>query len=420
MEATQGALIRLEHCSKYWCLTLNSSKCEASLFSVDPDQANLQPNLLLLNSCLRFNPTPTFLRVIFDCTLSFSKHVFLLKTKFFFHLEALHCISAFSWGLCEESLSLLYKAFLQPLLTHAASSGWFPFLSITNITKWKHLHQVASHAISGDLSFSPIPLLLSEASLLPLRCTLTHFILLSYELALRLPTSFPISGLARLGVKPRLCRSSWRAFASIYPLMLSSSFPKETFLACPPSPPWNLPYFTVESTLSSPCSLSDRPLSRQGASLTHLHSLACYGLVLSTDSSVPFPFGKGGSGVLANCSLCNTEATLSFSAGSVCSSFFAEARDILQAFCWFRQHQQVCHFFSLFLSDSRSVFSSIFCFSWGTTRLMSWPDREYYSCLLQSLVVSLLYLSYLLLSFLGLEAYCLIKILQHTGFLDLH
>ena len=43
---------------------------------------------------------------------------------------------------------------------------------------------------------SPIPLLLSEASLPPLRVTLTHFTLFSYEWAFRLPTSFPISGLA--------------------------------------------------------------------------------------------------------------------------------------------------------------------------------------------------------------------------------
>ena len=38
-------------------------------------------------------------------------------------------------------------------------------------------------------------------------------------------------------------------------------------------------------------------------------------------SFFPFHFGKSGSSVLANCSLCGTEATLSFSAGSVCSVF---------------------------------------------------------------------------------------------------
>ena len=94
IEATQGALFRLERWSEYWCVPLNPSKCEASFFSVDPHQANLQPNLLLLGSRLRFNPTPTFLGVTFDRTLSFSKHVPSLKAKFFPRLKALRCVSA--------------------------------------------------------------------------------------------------------------------------------------------------------------------------------------------------------------------------------------------------------------------------------------------------------------------------------------
>ena len=99
---------------------------------------------------------------------------------------------------------------------------------------------------------------------------------------------------------------------------------------------WNLPSFTVESALSPPCSRSDPPLSRQGAVLAHLDSLPSHDLVLWTDGSVPFPFGKGGSGVLANCSLCGNETTLSFSAGLICSSFSAEACAILQVLCWSR------------------------------------------------------------------------------------
>ena len=263
VEHTQGALFRLERWSEYWCFPLNPSKCEAS-FSVDPHQVNLQPNLLLLGSRLRFNPTPTFLGVTFDCTLSFSKHVSSLKAQLFPRLEALRCISASSWGPSMESLSVLYKFFLWPLLTYV-SPGWFPFLSAINFTKLERLHRAASRTITGCLSSSPIPLLLTEASLPLLRVTLTHFTLFSYERALCLQTSISISGLARFRVKPRLCRSSWRAFASTHPLMLPSTSSREALLACPPFPPWNLPSFTMESTLSSPCSRSDPPLSRQGA-----------------------------------------------------------------------------------------------------------------------------------------------------------
>ena len=138
---------RLERWSEYWCLPLNPSKCEASFFSVDPHQANLQPNLLFLGSRLRFNQTPTFLGVIFDRTLCFSTHVSKLKAKFFPRLKALRCISASSWGPSKESLSVLYKAFLRLLLTYA-SLGWFRFLSVTIITKLERLHRAASRAIT--------------------------------------------------------------------------------------------------------------------------------------------------------------------------------------------------------------------------------------------------------------------------------
>ena len=67
-----------------------------AFFSVDPHQANLQPNLLLLGSRLRFNPTPTFLGVTFDRTLFFSKHISSLKARFFPRLKALRCICASS------------------------------------------------------------------------------------------------------------------------------------------------------------------------------------------------------------------------------------------------------------------------------------------------------------------------------------
>ena len=390
---------------------------------MDPQQANLQPNLLLLGSRLRFNPTPTFLGVTFDRTHSFSRHVSSLKAKFFPRLKALRCISASSWGPSKEFLSVLYKSFLRSLLTYA-SPGWLPFLSATNITKLERLHRAASRAITGCLSSSPIPLLLTEASLPPLRVTLTHFTLLSHERALRLPTSFPISGLARLGVKPRLCRSSWRAFASTHPLMLPSTCSREALVACPPCLPWNLPSFTVESTLSSSCSRSDPPHSRQGAALAHLESLPPHDLVLWTDGSVPFPFGKGGSGVLANCSLCGTEPTPIRQAQYVpvfplkpapfCTLFAGLGNTIKSAI------------FLLFFSCLTLVLSSPPCpllhlscylklcgrsgrncpsplpvpsgyngspdsrFSRGTIQPMSWPDGE--RCLRppQSLVVSLL------------------------------
>ena len=108
-----------------------------------------------------------------------------------------------------------------------------------------------------------------------------------------------------------------------------------------------------------PPSLWSPPFPLHAPALAHLDSLPLM-VIIWTDGSVPFLFGKGSSGVLANCSLCGTEATLSFSVGPVCSSFSAEACAILHALCWSQQHQQVCHFSSLLLrSDSRSVLATL-------------------------------------------------------------
>ena len=126
-EATQGALFQLERWSEYWCLPLNPRKCGTSFFLVDPHQANLQPNLLPLGSRLRFNPTPTFLEVTFDRTLSFSKHLSSLKAKFFPRLKALRCIPASSWTpLRSPSLSSTNLFFGPFSLTLFVPSGGVP------------------------------------------------------------------------------------------------------------------------------------------------------------------------------------------------------------------------------------------------------------------------------------------------------
>ena len=223
----------------------------------------------------------------------------------------------------------------------------------------ERLHRAASRATTGCLSSFAISVLLSEASPPPLRVTLTHFTLSSYERALRLPTSFPISGLARLGVKPRLCRSSWRALASTHPLMLPSTFSREALLACPRFPPWNLPSFTVESTLSSPCSRSDPPLSRQNAFLADLDSLPSRDLVLWTDGSVSFPFGKGGPAYLPTAVSVALRPLIPFQQAQFVPVFPLKPAPFCTLFAGLGSTNKSSTS-PLLLSDSRSVLSSIF------------------------------------------------------------
>ena len=147
---------------------------------------------------------------------------------------------------CTSLFLLLYKAFLLPLCTFALP-GWFSFFSANKFTNLERLHQAGSCVINACFLFPSIPPLLTEASLPSLPVTLTHFAMSSYERDFRFPAFVSISDLARLAVKPKLSRFSWRVFASIYPLILS---PKEVLFAYSFSPSSNQISFTVKSTFS--------------------------------------------------------------------------------------------------------------------------------------------------------------------------
>ena len=114
--------------------------------------------------------------------------------------KALRSIATASWGPTKESLSLLYKAFVRPVLTYA-SPGWFPFLCNTATNHLEVLHRAACRVITGCLFSTPSSRLLLEAQLPPLKLTLEHQTHYSFERALRLPLDF--SSLYALAIKKR-------------------------------------------------------------------------------------------------------------------------------------------------------------------------------------------------------------------------
>ena len=213
-------------------------------------------------------------------------------------------------------------------------------------------------------------------------------------------------------MKPRLCRFSWRAFASTHLHLLGRLFLLASFTSLKSA-------FTVESTLYSPCSRSDLPLSCQGAALAHLDSLSPRNLILWTDGSVPFPFGKGGFGYLPTALSVALRPLFSFQQAQYVQVFLLKPALFCKVFAGLGSTNKSAT--SPLLSDSRSVpvtlssspsfflpqtlwqelsfvsscsirlqWVSGHLFLQGTTRLMSWPYGERYLRPLQSLVVSFL------------------------------
>ena len=262
----------------------------------------------------------------------------------------------------------LYFCTTISLITTHASPGWFPFFSVTNITKLERLHRAASRSINGSLSSSPIPLLHSEVSHVYLKVTLTYFASSFYERAHRPSTSFSISGLARLrlGVKPRLSRYFWRTFLLTTPLMHLPAYSREVFFACPYSFPRNPHSVTIELTLFFSCFRSEPSIFPQVKVLAHLDSFLPHDLAICIEGSLSLSFGKDDSGLLANFSLSGTETTIYFSEDLVSSSFSAEACAIIYALPAAPASFPFLFAFSLFrfsLSNRHYVISSVFLFT---------------------------------------------------------
>ena len=115
---------------------------------------------------LLFNPTPKLFSVTFDWTLSFGAHLQSLCSKLYPRHKVLRSIATASWDSTKESLSLLYKAFVRPVLTYA-SRGWFPFLCNTVTNHLEFLHRAACWVIIWCLSSTPPPYSFSRPNSLP-------------------------------------------------------------------------------------------------------------------------------------------------------------------------------------------------------------------------------------------------------------
>ena len=130
-------------------------------------------------SC-HFDPSPLGRGLHHHVEVAGRWYVQTLCSKFYPRHKALRSIATTSWGPTKESLSPLYKAFVRPVLTYA-SPGWFPFLCNTATNHLEVLHRAACRVITGCLPSTPSSLLLLEAQLPPLKLTLEHQALYSFE-----------------------------------------------------------------------------------------------------------------------------------------------------------------------------------------------------------------------------------------------
>ena len=207
--------------------------------------------------------------------------------------------------------------------------------------------------------------------------------------------------------------------------MLPSTSSREALLACPPFPPWNLPSFTVESTLSSPCSRSDPP-SLAKVRLSPILTLSPLMIWYSGQTALfLLLLARAAPAYLPTALSVALRPLLPFRQAQYVQVFLLKPALFCTLFAGLGSTNK-SDIFLLFSSYLTLVLSSPPCpllhlssylklcgrsgrncplsppvlsdyngspdtrFSWGTTWLMSWPNGERYLRPLQSLVVSLL------------------------------
>ena len=213
---------------------------------------------------------------------------------------------------------------------------------------------------------------LSEISLPAPQFTITLFALSSYERALCLPTSFLISGVARLRAKPRLSRSSWRVFACIRRLMLSSST-RMVLFACLPSLSFLELAFLQHGAHSFYFMVLLWPFS-----LSLTLTLPSHDLVIQVDGCVPFFFGKGGSGVLASAHFVAVKPTFPIRKAHCVEAFLLKPAPSCKLFAGFDNNKTATRYSSfLLLSNSCFVRATLSSLSYHLPHTLALSGRNY-------------------------------------------
>ncbi|XP_077476349.1 uncharacterized protein LOC144089409 [Stigmatopora argus] len=220
-------------------LNLNTTKCEASFFSLDSAEAKWQPKILINGATLKHNPTPTFLGVSFDRQLTFAEQAKKVRQTMSKRTNLLRKLSGTSWGWQPNDLRTVYIATQRSLAEYAAPA-WAPWLAQTHLKSLETTQLEAARAITHHLRSTPTEAVLHEAHLTPLSSRLKLQALLKADAWNQLPPSDPRHRLLYENVKMRLQKKpDWRS--STLPRLTALELHTPCAYSSHPCPPWLLP-----------------------------------------------------------------------------------------------------------------------------------------------------------------------------------
>ena len=149
-------------------LHLAAEKCTSTLFTTDPKQYKINPNVKINDKPVPHSQTIKILGITFDTGLTFTPHIKDVCARSRKRLNVLKALSGTNWGQSKETLLITYKATVRPLLDYAAPV-WGPTTSTTNINNLQRFQNAALRTTTGCVLMSSQEHLHQETEILEVR-----------------------------------------------------------------------------------------------------------------------------------------------------------------------------------------------------------------------------------------------------------
>ena len=198
----------IEHWSREWKLTLNSSKSEASFFSTCVAEANWKPTITVEGNVIKFEPTPRLLGVVLDRQLTFKTHVQDVTESAAKKLKMIAAVAHSEWGWPKDCLRMMYFTFMRSKLDFAGAA-WQSSLSAGNMALLENVQSKALRLITGMYQSAPLESIRAEAEVPTYNTHSERQCLKAMEKARRLPAKHPRRLALEKSVKAKNLRKSW-------------------------------------------------------------------------------------------------------------------------------------------------------------------------------------------------------------------
>jgi hypothetical protein len=149
-------------------LLISPEKSTVTLFSPDPAEFKVKPDIKIKNKSIRLDQTPKLLGITFNTMHTFSFHIKNTIAKCNSKINVLKALAGTSWGQDKETMLITYKSICRSILEYATPI-WSPQVSDTNWGKLQVIQNKALRIATGCYLKASPDHLHQECKILPVR-----------------------------------------------------------------------------------------------------------------------------------------------------------------------------------------------------------------------------------------------------------